>query len=306
LTLKRPTCPTCGSKAEWYRATKNDVQRIYCRICAKPFSNVSAPRVLLFDIETSTINATVSGTGEQRINHEQITDDFYITSWAGKMLYNNEVFGASVTPKEAKKRDDKRVAKELHKIIKDVDFVITYNGNKFDIKKINWRFLIHNMPPVIQYGSIDLYRKMKDVFGPASLAMDYVLKELGYNGKHHSDYRQWAMASNGDAGALKDRYEYNVNDVWMMEDLYPRVRGWFKNHPNFAPWLDLHQEFDPSLKLAEDEYRCNRCLKVIHKLRFTLKYQSPVGFFYKVGQCPHCSCLIRETRRMGGQKVRTK
>lgn len=305
--LKKPICPNCGSKAEWYRATKQDTQRIYCRVCAKPFDHVSAPKVFLFDIETSTLNAHVMGTGEQRVTHNQITDDFFITSWAGKLLYHNEIVGASVTPKEAKNRDDKRVTKSLHDILKKVDFVITYNGNKFDIKKINWRFLIHGFSPVRNYGSIDLYRKMKELFAPASLAMDFVLKELGYNGKHHNDYNQWARASEGDPEALKSRYEYNVNDVWMMEDLYPRVRSWFVSHPNFAPFLALHQEFDPSLKLADDEYRCSRCLKVIHKLRFTLKYQSPAGFFYRVGACPHCNCMIRETRRMDvHQKVRVK
>lgn len=303
--LKRPVCPVCGSKAEWYRANKNDVQRVYCRVCAKPFDHVSAPKVFLFDIETSTLNAHVMGTGDQRVNHSQIQNDFYITSWAGKLLYHNEIVGASVTPKEAKARDDKRIAKALHDVLKKVDFVVTYNGDKFDIKKINWRFLIHNLSPV-RCASIDIYRRMKAVFAPASLAMDFVTKELGYNGKHHNDYNQWALASAGDADALRDRYTYNVNDVWMMEDLYPRVRSWFLNHPSFAPFLEFHQEFDPSLKLGEDEYRCNRCLKVIHKLRFTKRYQTPAGFFYRVGSCPHCGCMIRETRRMGKQKIKAR
>lgn len=293
-----PICQNCGTKAEWYRAKQTDNLRIYCRTCSKYFDHVAAPKVLLLDIETSTVRAEVFGTGEQVVRHEQITDDYYITSWAGKYLFKKEIFGATVTPKEARERNDKRILKPLHSAMQNADFIITYNGDKFDIKKINWRFLIHNYSPIHRYNSIDLYKKLKQMFSPSSLAMDFVLKELGYNGKHHSDGDQWRKASAGDPQALKDRYEYNLNDVWMMEDLYPRVRGWFKTHPNFAAFLEYYQEYDDALRIGSDEYRCNRCMQVIHKFRMLDKYQTPKGNFYRSGTCPHCGCEIREAKKL--------
>lgn len=291
-----PKCPNCGNKAEWF--VSSGVRRIYCRFCSKPFEKTGAPKVLLLDIETSTVRAEVMGTGEQRVTHQQITDDFYITSWAGKWLFKKEIFGQTVTPSEAKARNDLRALKPLHVAMRNADFIITYNGDKFDLRKINWRYLIHDLPPIHRYNSIDLYKKMKSVFAPSSLALDFILKELGYDGKKHTDRDQWSKASNGDPQALKDRFEYNKQDVWLMEDLYPRVRGWFKTHPHFAAFLQYYQEFDETLKISDDEYRCNRCLNVIHKFRQTDKYQTPSGRFYRSGTCLHCGCEIRELYRL--------
>lgn len=302
IRLKKPKCPACGDPAEWHKTTREDIPRIYCRRCADYYSHPDAPKILLFDIETSTIRAALARPGDQKVIPDQIEAGFYVTSWAGKWLYQKEVFGATCTPAEAKKRNDKRIMGELHKVLKRADFAIHYNGNKFDIKKINWRFLIHNLPPNTNYGSLDLYKKMKEVFGADSLALDYVMKELGYNGKHHHDGAQWRDASNGDADALKARYEYNLNDVWMLEDLYPRVRGWFKTHPNWGAFFDMYQTAEDR---KEGDVRCPRGCRngIISRHRFTLKYQTPAGYFYEVGTCPVCGCFVRKTQRKPGQNI---
>lgn len=299
MPLMRPKCPVCGEKAEWFRTTKNKPYRIYCAACRKSYDHANAPRIFLFDIETSRIKANLFRAGKQVVSRDWIDKDFYILSWAGKWLFEKETFGDAVTPKEARARDDKRIVKRLHNFVKTADFFITYNGDKFDFKKIDWRFLIHNLPPT-RYNSIDLYQKMKERFkgGPVSLAMDYVCKELGYNGKHHTDALLWDEVEAGDKDAIDRMYEYNVNDVWMMEDLYPRVRGWFKTHPNFSAFLDYYQVVDKSLQLKEGDYRCPRCIRgIIHESKFKMKYQTPAGYFYGVASCPHCGAWIRLTQR---------
>lgn len=302
----RPKCPRCGSTAEWHKAhNTNDPKRIFCRVCVEYFNHPDAPKVLLFDIETSRIKANLYQAGKQVVRHEQITDDFFVTMWAGKWLFEKESFGAAVTPKESKRRDDKRVMAELDKEIKKADFVITYNGNKFDIKKINWRFLIHRIPPNNKYQSIDLYRRAKDTFAPASLALDFVTKELGYNGKHHTDWAMWDAVEAGDPEAIERAYQYCKNDVWMLEDIYPRIRGWFKTHPNFGAFQEFYQTIDDK---ERDEYKCPRCLHpkgVIHSSKFRYKYQTPAGFFYAIAQCPNCGAWVRLTRR-NTQKVYIK
>lgn len=306
MKLLRPKCPTCNSWAEWHKP-QNGARRIYCRVCSEYFDNAFAPKVLLFDIETSHIKATLFNPGEQRVRGDQITDDYFVLSWAGKWLYGKETFGAIVTPSEAKKRNDKRVVGELHKVLQKADFVITYNGRKFDVKKIQWRFLIHKMKPVKQYQNIDIYQKMKTEFAPSSLAMDYVCKELGYDRKHHTNEDLWRGVEAGDPESIDKMYKYNLNDVWMMEDLYPRVRSWFTTHPNMGAFLEYYQEFDPKLKHANDEYRCPRCIKgIVHESKFKVKYQTPAGILYKVATCPNCSALIRMTRKVDGQLVEVK
>ena len=94
----------------------------------------------------------------------------------------------------------------------------------------------------------------------------------------------------------------------MMEDLYPLVRPYFKTHPNFAAFLDMYQVLDASLELKKDEHRCPRCLEgVIHKSKFTIKLQTPTGYFYNAATCPNCGALIKYTYRdHGKQYVRVR
>lgn len=295
----RPKCPVCGNRAEWFRTTADKPYRIYCAACRKPYDHANAPKVLLFDIETSRMKVNLYRTGKQNVRHEAVEKDYFILSWAGKWLFQKETFGGIVTPKEAQARDDKRIAKRLHNAVKQADFIITYNGNKFDTHKIDWRFLLHNLPPT-KYNSIDLYQRLKERFkgAPASLSMDYVCKELGYNGKHHTDYELWDAVERGERDAIERAWNYNENDVWMMEDLYPRVRGWFKTHPNFSAFLEYYQEVDKSLKLKDGDYRCPRCIQgIIHESKFKMKYQTPAGYFYGVASCPHCGSWVRLTQR---------
>lgn len=225
----------------------------------------------------------------KQLNHEWITDDWYVISWAGKWLFQPDSFGDVVKPKEAKDRNDKRVVKSLHDVIKKADFVITHNGNRFDIKNINWRFLIHSLSPQQRYKSIDTLAKSKQVFGASSLAMDFLCRQLGYDQKHHTDYGLWQACEAGDSEALTKMYNYNVNDIYMLEDLYLRVRPFFKVHPNFAVFTQAYRD------LEEDEFKCHVCMETVNKSRFSKKWSTPAGYMYKSCECPHCGTMLRQT-----------
>lgn len=296
-------CPHCGAKPPdviRHKTNKYAEEKTYCKKCSNWGLNKELPKVLLFDIETSRIkiekNVWQMGFHKPKhINHNDIVQDWFMLSWTGKWLFDNEPFGGIVTPKEAKNRDDSRITKSLHKVINQSDIVITHNGNSFDIKNINWRFLMHNLPPVQRYHSIDTYRKSKQVFGVTSYSLDFMCKQLGYGQKKDTDYGLWEKCEAGDKEALSRMYDYNMNDSFLLEDLYVRIRGWMKTHPNFVAYTSLYQT------LEKDERICKRCSFTVHDSKFTKKTTTPAGYVYKACNCPNCGALLRKTVREPNQ-----
>lgn len=299
-------CPHCQStEVIRHKTTKYAGERIYCKACSGWSTNKDIPKVLLFDIETSRVNIESSVWPDQvrkpvYLGQKAVKEDWYMLSWAGSWLFSGVAFGDIIKPAEAKSRDDKRVSKSLHKVIKQADIVITHNGNHFDIKKINWRFLVHGLEPAQRYQSIDTLAKCRQVFGVTSLAMDFLCRQLGYDQKHHTDYGLWEACEGGDKDALTRMYNYNKNDVFMLEDLYLRTRGWYKSHPSMSYLLDMYQP------LEIDEHRCPRCAQVVNETKFTQKYTTPAGYVYKTCNCPECGAMLRKTHREGGQMVSVK
>ncbi|MCR4322862.1 MAG: ribonuclease H-like domain-containing protein [Candidatus Azambacteria bacterium] len=210
----------------------------------------------------------------------------------------------AVTVQEAKRRNDKRVVKSIYKLINQADFVITHNGDRFDIKELNWQFLLNNLTPNNRYKSIDTLKKCKEIFGVPSYAMDYLCQELGYNGKHHTDMSLWEGVEAGNQTSINDMSAYCSNDIFMLEDLYLRTRGWYKTHPSFTGYMDMYRILEGDLE--EGEYLCPRCGQSIYKTKFTKKWRTPAGYIYKSTNCPHCGCVLRKTERMPGQRIEVK
>lgn len=49
------------------------------------------------------------------------------------------------------KRDDKDLLKDLWKLLDEAEIVVAHNGDKFDVKKINYRFMVNGITPPSPY-----------------------------------------------------------------------------------------------------------------------------------------------------------
>jgi len=134
-------CVHCGSGYTEKRGIRNGKTRRYCKNCSKWFFELGSPRILLFDIETSHIIFRGWNTGDQYVRHDQIIKDWSILCWSAKWLFDNKTMSDVCTPFEAKTGKDERVCKSIHKILSDAQVVITQNGDWFDLRKLNWKFI---------------------------------------------------------------------------------------------------------------------------------------------------------------------
>lgn len=178
-------------------------------------------KVLFIDIETSLMIFSSFRTGRQYLSDTNIMNDFYMVSWSAKWLGSDEILSDVVTPREAKRREDKRICKSIWKLIDEADIIISHNGISFDMKKLNTRFIANKMSLPRDYKNIDTLRLARRAFSFSSNRLDYLARFLGVGEKTEgADYSLWLRCLTGDEKSLITMQEYNKNDVVILERVY--------------------------------------------------------------------------------------
>jgi len=230
------------------------------------------PNVLIMDIETSLMTFFGWSPGKQYVGPEQIIDDWHILSWSCKWLFEPDVYSDVLTPEEAKNRDDKRVVESMWHFLDKADIIIAHNGKRFDVRKLNARYMIHDMIPYSPIVVIDTLLIMRSVALMSSNKQDELAKRFGLQRKvEHEGYDLWKKCYYGDPESLLKMEEYNRGDVTGLEELYVYIRGWIKNHPNMSLFVegDGHQcpncggsnisWMDKFYYTPMNKYSCFRC-----------------------------------------------
>jgi hypothetical protein len=214
----------------------------------KPVQIQTGAKVLLMDIETAPVRAFVWGLWKQNIGMDFIQNDWFILTWAAKWLFEDKVYSGKLTGKEAIAQDDKRIMKCMWELLNQADIVITHNGEKFDVPKLNTRFITNGFAPPLPYSQIDIYKQAKRQFAYTSNKQDFISKVLGTPRKLETGgAKLWVDCYAGDTTALAKMLEYNTGDVIGLEANYLRMRAWIKPHPNMALFiLDEHQHICPT------------------------------------------------------------
>lgn len=236
------------------------------------FVHSSSPKILLFDIETSPLVVFSWRIYDQRITPEQVIKDWYVISWSAKWLCDSTVHSDVIRSEETADGNDERVVKSMWKMLDDADIVVTHNGNQFDIKKLNTRFIFWGMNPPSHYQQIDTLQVARSNFDFTSNKLDYINGFLGIHQKTETNYALWKRCYSGEPAALHEMVTYNQNDVLILEELYFKLRPWIKGHPNVGLYFDSVETVCPNcggelIKQGNyytplnryDAYRCTQC-----------------------------------------------
>lgn len=204
------------------------------------------PNILLFDIETAPMEVYVWGLYKQRINHENVIQDWYVLSWAAKWLFSAETMSDVLTPEEAKNGDDKRICKSMWDLFESVDIVCAHNGRRFDIRRLKSRWILHGMKPPSPYQTIDTLLESRKMAAHSSHRLDYLGQIMHNKGKLETDYSLWKRCKHGDPDALFYMEKYNKEDVILLEEVYLSIRGWIKSHPNVGIYMETNESVCPN------------------------------------------------------------
>ena len=250
-----------------------------------------APKILIFDIETSPMEVFVWGLYKQQIPIQNVIKDFSLLSWSAKWLFEPEIMSAKVTGWEAKNREDGSIIEGLWSLLNEADMVVGHNVNKFDVRKSNLRFHLNGLKPPMPYRTIDTMKHAMRVFGSSSYKMDYLNKIFGLSMKKSTTYDLWVRCVNGDEKALAQMLDYNQFDVVVTEELYLSQRPWMKSHPNVALYIDT------------DETLCTNCGN--EDLTWDGFYFTPAGR-YKAFRCEECGAVGRSRTSSLSKEERAK
>jgi DNA polymerase elongation subunit (family B) len=223
------------------------------------------PKILFIDIETAPNVVYAWSLFDQNIAIDQIVTPGYVlcVSWkwqGGKTEY------LRISGKETSS------LQKVHQLLDDADFVVHYNGTKFDIPTLHREFVLHGMSPPSPVKEIDLLRTVRKKFKFSSNKLDYVCQRLGLGNKvHHKGMRLWNDCMSGDVRAWRVMEKYNKQDVILLERLYERLLPWITNHPNVTKYSAVvgcprcgSGKFQSrgvyhTATLSYNRYQCNGC-----------------------------------------------
>jgi predicted RNA-binding Zn-ribbon protein involved in translation (DUF1610 family) len=195
------------------------------------------PKILLVDIETAPILASVWSIWNVNVALNQIEKDWHLLSFAAKWLGSSEI----IYHDQERVRDienDRGLCGKLHKLLNKADVVIAQNGKRFDRPKINARLIINGFAPPSPYKLIDTKIMAKRDFAFTSNRQEHLLRIFGKKEKYlHKKFPGqllWTECLKRNPSAWAEMKKYNIEDIRGLEAIYLRLRPWSSVHPNLA------------------------------------------------------------------------
>jgi DNA polymerase elongation subunit (family B) len=205
------------------------------------------PKILFFDIETAPNLGWCWGKFEQNIiEYEQ---EWYMLSWSAKWQNGKHVTKclADYDGYEPRTESDKALVTELWELFNQADVIVGHNGDKFDIKRSQTRFIEHGLLPPEPYKTVDTLKVARRHFAFNSNKLDDLGRRLGVGRKlKHSGFDLWKGAMFGDEQSWNVMKKYNRQDVLLLERVYDKLLPWITNHPNVTV-------------LQNDDFGCRNC-----------------------------------------------
>lgn len=183
------------------------------------------PKILILDIETKPMKAYIWGPKVDWVSADKIIDHGGLLCFAAKWLGSDEVIFSR----------SNNIVREIHALLSEADVVVTYNGDRFDIKKLNNEFLLAGLGPPRPFKSIDLIKVNRTKFDLPYKSLDYLANRTGLGHKEkHQGFDLWVDCERGVPEAWEVMEAYNKKDVILTESLYVKLLPWLGVSPHIG------------------------------------------------------------------------
>lgn len=238
--------------------------------------------ILTLDIETSPHEAYAFNVWQANIAGGQIINPTYMLSFAAKWHGDKK----SETVYRSCYDDDMHDV--LWEMLNRADMIVSYNGDKFDMRHINREFVERGYYPTKPLASVDLLKVVKKQFLFPHNRLDYVANRLmGVSKLETGGFDLWPAFMRKDPAALKTMKKYNIQDVIITEKLYDRLLPWITNHPYIGSG-------DTVIDDAGMDYECPTCQS--HKID-TSNQRRTRCFAIRVNNCEDCGTWFDGKRK---------
>lgn len=233
-------------------------------------------KVLIFDIETAPAHLEMDVYQLKQysnyLHHSNVVRPGQMISFGAQWLHE---------PRTVIYTDlhDPSMLDLLWSLIDEADYVIGFNSDSFDLKRIRGYFAIAGMKPPSPVKSIDLMKTIR-TFGFESSSLDYSCRMF------HTEHQKlvdigaggWEEVMAGDPEARRMMRRYCTHDVRATTDLYLAILPWIKNHP--------------IMNFDSESLSCPRCGSLDFTDNGTVQTTS---IKYESHRCSSCSGLFRSS-----------
>jgi hypothetical protein len=200
---------------------------------------VRKPKVVLWDVET----APIMGAVWQRYdtNVVWVENDWFMLAWSVKDLDGKQITRGlpDYDGYEQNPGCDKALVSELWQHLDSADVLIAHNGDRYDIRKANSRFIVHGLLPPKPARTVDTLKVARRHFANSSNKLDDLGQALGVGRKAPTGgYDLWKQCLAQDKKAWNKMKRYCAQDVRLLEAVYLKLLPWITNHPNMAVLAD--------------------------------------------------------------------
>lgn len=186
-------------------------------------------KILILDIEWRPAKVWVWKAWDENVAPEQIIQDGGILCIGMKWYKTRKKFFFS----EWKDGKD-GMLQNTYDFLSQANAVVTYNGDKYDLPKINGELVRHGFLAPPPPTSIDLIKTIKKLgFFMNRLAFIGPYLGLGQKVKHEG-FELWTKVLAGDEKAQKRMERYCLRDVTLTEQLYTKIIPFIRNHPHMG------------------------------------------------------------------------
>ncbi len=241
-----------------------------------------ALRILTIDIETKPMTVYSWGLFKQYHSIDQIVDH------GGTICFAAKWFGEKDTLFHSEREGREDMLRRAWELLTEADVVITYNGGRFDIPRLNQEFMLLGWGPPAPFKHVDLFRINARRFQLPSRKLDYLAQQSGVGSKvKHAGFQLWIDCMAGDDTAWALMEKYNRGDVTLTEKVYLRL----------LPWMDAQVHIGQMISDGKNGYLCPNC----GSSKIT-KHGKPVRAFvraYSLYRCGNCDSWMRDTMLTG-------
>jgi DNA polymerase III epsilon subunit-like protein len=166
--------------------------------------------------------------------------------------------------------------KEFCKILAQADEIVAHNGDRFDLKWIRTRALIHGISVMPSPKSIDTLKWAKKYFNFNSNKLDYIAKFLNVGAKMDTGGLDlWKdIVFRKDQAALDKMVKYCKMDVEVLESVFNKLNAYTLANHNYA------------VQHGGDKYECPECGAA--NFRYNKKVVTTAGTVHHWLKCKEC------------------
>lgn len=270
----------------YHEVRKDREMRLGIGLIAPPPED--GPRILLYDLETTPSLCWV--WNQYQTNVIATEKDWSILCFSYKWLGQDEIHFVSVYQDpdfEPDSLNDRYVVERLHALFDQADVLVAHNGDKFDKRKSNARFLYYGMDPPSPAQTIDTKKEAARYSANYSNSLSELGRLLKIGKKvEHRGFELWRECMRGDPKAWAEMEEYNRGDIALLEALYYRLRPWIGSPghaggTNFGLW-------------SQDQLTCPKCGShhLIKRGTYRTKFSE-----WQALQCVDCRGYSRTRKR---------